>query len=260
MKFLQLIIIGLLISTSAFADGIDSYVVFGTHANGADGATSTTDFSTAQAAKTITFAGNCQLDTAQTKFGASSLLYDGTTDYISLDDSADFDFGSGDFTIDFWVRFANVSGEQWFYGQTGTGSNEVLFRKNDEATHKLQIYTAKTGVGVTGFYTMTNNWAPSADTWYHIAVVRNGTSCLMFIDGVSQGVTQTTAFGTLADVDGPLDIGVDRTPSASVNGWLDEYRVSKGIARWTANFTPSTSEYSGSASRTNDFMSFCYTD
>jgi hypothetical protein len=95
---------------------------------------------------------------------------------------------------------------------------------------------------------MTSAWSGLATgTWYHIAFERVATTCKIFIDGVSQTLTELNAIGTsdVGDLSGNLVIG--RNANAGwgqyVNGWIDEFRVSKGIARWTANFTPPTAEY-----------------
>ena len=73
------------------------------HCNGAD--TSTTFIDSSRSHKTVTPNGNSQIDTAQSKFGGASSLFDGTGDYLSVPDSEDWNFGTGSFTFDFWVRF-----------------------------------------------------------------------------------------------------------------------------------------------------------
>ena len=83
----------------------DSYTKALLHFDGADTSTTITD----ESGKTWTPAGTAQIDTAQYKW-TSSLLLDGNSDYISTPDHDDFNVGSGDFTIDFWVRFNSVPG------------------------------------------------------------------------------------------------------------------------------------------------------
>jgi hypothetical protein len=89
-------------------------------------------------------------------------------------------------------------------------------------------------------------WAPGSN-WHHIAIVRDGSNFYIFIDGISQSLTVYTAIdgNTMPDVAAELRLG-NTGGSGSyyyLNGWLDEYRISKGIARWTANFTPPANEY-----------------
>ncbi|HUV84134.1 MAG TPA: LamG-like jellyroll fold domain-containing protein, partial [Methanosarcinales archaeon] len=110
-------------------------------------------------------------------------------------------------------------------------------------THKLQIQSLTGGTEYCN-YIMTNNWSPSANTWYHIAFVRSSTSIYIFIGGTSQSLTATTAVSTnsFVNVAGIMKVGT-QDETNNVNGWIDEFRVSKGIARWTANFTPPTRAY-----------------
>ncbi len=102
--------------------------------------------------------------------------------------------------------------------------------------------------GYKGRYVMTDNWAPDADTWYHLEFTRNGTGALIFIDGVSQGLDELTAFGTndVGDLDERLYVGSEEAGTGSyIKGWIDEARISKGVARNTSNFDIPTEEYNG---------------
>jgi hypothetical protein len=227
-----------------YLSGPDAYTVLLLHCDGADGSTTFTDSSSS--AKSVTANGNAQIDTAQSKFGGASGLFDGTTDYLTLADSSDWAFGTGDFTIDFWVRFNGDSANDmrilrqfvdtdnyWEIHKTaGTSSGDFyFFYRNAAATKAYYKYT----------------WDPSANTWYHIALVRNGTNFYLFLDGVlTSWTTVTTAISTndLGDIGaGTLYIGASSDASKSLNGWLDEFRISKGIARWTSGFSVPTEAY-----------------
>jgi hypothetical protein len=83
-------------------------VVFLSDFPGVDGATTLTEESSS--ARTVTFVGNAQIDTAQFKWSPSSLLLDGTGDIVTCVNSADFQFGSGSWTVEGWVRFASLPG------------------------------------------------------------------------------------------------------------------------------------------------------
>ena len=207
------------------------------HADGADGSTAFTDSSAN--AHTITANGNAQADTAQSKFGGASFLSDGTSDYLSLDGNADFTFGTADFTIDFWVRLNAKTDYQIFYDGRPSSTNGVypsIFY--DFAADKFAYYVSSAN-------RITGTTTPSTGTWYHIAVVRSGTSSKMFVNGNQEGATYTDSNNYLAGGAGRPFIGAHSATvgAYALKGWMDEVRVSKGIARWTSNFTPPSSPY-----------------
>lgn len=199
--------------------------------------------------KSLTFVGTAQLDTAQKKFGTASLLLDGNSDYVTVPDSADWSFGTEDFTIDHWVRFASV-GNCGFYSQQTDGDNRIQwYMQTGELRFCLYV-----GAVQKAYYQFA--WVPNADQWYHLALVRSGSTIYFFIDGVSQSITETTAISTnsVPDFSGVANIGFDIGNTTYFNGYIDELRISKGIARWTSNFTPPTSEYSAITGYTQAFI------
>jgi len=218
----------------------DGYTKCLLHFDGADASTTFTD----EAGHTWTANGNAQIDTAQSKFGGASGLFDGTGDYISAPDSYDWRLDDGDdasgWTIDFWVRFATTPGteNQVFVAQYADGNNHWRLRYLNGT---LSFYL-RAGGSIT--VTISNNWTPSADTWYHVAVVKDGANgYMMFVDGTQIGSTQTDV-STMPDMSGGLVIGVRGGDTDwAFNGWLDELRISKGVARWTSNFTPMDGPY-----------------
>ena len=109
-----------------------------------DGTDGSTTFTDAIGTHTVTAVGNAQIDTAQYKFGGASGLFDGTGDYLTIPDHADFNFGAGDFTIDFWVRFNAINTAQAFISQTEDANNQWVFRI--DATNTVEIYFADNGV------------------------------------------------------------------------------------------------------------------
>lgn len=235
------------IPSASIANGIQVYTkdVYDTttvlllNLNGSDGAQTTTDSSSYN--KTVTVSGNAQLDTAQKKYGVSSCLFDGTSDYLSLADSTDWDYGSGNFTIDFWYRPAALTSpvRHTFYWQYQNESNYTIIYMDDT---KLYFTSYASGAAVADY-----NFAYSfsVDTWYHIAVVRSSTNFYIFVNGTSKTLTVTQAIGsaTLPTLSAALEIGgTSNLGTYCVNGWLDDYRIVKGSALWTANFTPPASE------------------
>lgn len=230
----------------------DSYTKSLLHFNGTDGSTTFTD----ESGKTWTANGNAQIDTAQSKFGGASGLFDGTGDYISTPDHADFVLGSGDWTFDFWIRWNSTGGAGTYpnlIAQRADGNNYfTIFRSVD--TNRLTVTQIDGGVTRWNFRA---NWTPSTGTWYHLAFVRNGATPLIFVDGTSLTVTEDTAISgkTAANIAASVTIG-EWNGTAVLNGWIDELRFSNGIARWTANFTPPTSAYASASGGSNFFPFF----
>jgi len=183
-----------------------------------------------------------QIDTAQSKFGGASGLFDGTGDYLSLADSDDWSFGAGDFTIDFWVRFnalpATGSGA-CIYSQRVDDSNAVFLRLwNTAGTYSWQFRVTSAGAWLVNLSAGTT---VAANTWYHIALVRSGNNWYLLQLGSQLGTT--TDSDAFPDFAANVEIGIWGSVWHGLNGWLDEFRVSKGIARWTGNFSPPTSAY-----------------
>lgn len=202
------------------------------HCDGSDASTTFTDNSLSS--KSVTANGNAQVDTAQSKFGTGSCLLDGSGDYLSILDSPDWDFGTGDFTIDFWFRPSAFD----------NGSSYTFFDRNTQGDFSLRRRTTNTvafyaeGVELDFDYT----WTPDTNQWYHVAVTRNGTNLRLFINGVNVGNTLTSS----NDIQGTADLEIGRANSNTeyLNGWIDEFRIIKGRAVWTDNFTPPILAYS----------------
>lgn len=198
------------------------------HSNHADGSTVFTDSS--PDARTITRYGDTQHDTAQAKFGASSLYFDGTGDYLT---AGNISIGTGNYTVDFWVRPAAVA-----------SVNDGLIQIGNSSFFSIYIYNGVLCV-------RTNNSAPtygivssaiSADVWTHIAVVRSGTSLYLFVNGVLVD-TDTSSLDIPA---GTIYIGYYYSASYTAYGHMDEIAI-RDEAVWTANFTPPTAPYETAA-------------
>lgn len=219
---------------------IDSYTKALLHFDGTDGSTTFTD----ETGRTWTAAGNAQIDTAQKKFGTASGLFDGAS-YIDTPDSVDHEPGTGDFSVDFRVRFAVNTGLQ------------MLFARRTEDGSQNDFFGGYINSGVLTFLSVVNKvtkaqyrytWNPSINTWYHLEFTRNGSNFYMFIEGDSKTLTVDTAINTndltFSLTGERLTIGRQGNLGANYfNGWIDEFRFSKGIARHTSNFTPPTFPY-----------------
>jgi len=219
----------------------DSYTKSLLHFGGADTSTTFTD----ESGKTWTAEGDAQLDTAQKMFGTAAGLFDGTGDYISTPDHADWFPSTGNYTIDFRVRFNALPGNGvqstiWNHSEDATNGTK-LFLYNDTGTYTWRWYHLNGGsVDIQIIRTVT----PSVDTWYHIEWAKDGTDYYLFEDGTKLGATVTDA-STFKDFTGLMYLGAKNEGGLGgyFNGWLDEVRFSKGIARHTANFTPPTVAY-----------------
>ena len=216
---------------------IDSYTKLLIHAAEADGTAGTSILDSETTPKTITANGNAQIDTAQKVFGTGSVLFDGTGDYLSLADSDDWNLGSGDFTVE--LRFRKPTGSEGnFVTQWGDAGNRSWGFVWDAA----YIYFIYTTDGTTIASKTISLGTINNDTWYHMAFVRSGNTLTYYLNGTSQGTVDLTGI-TIYDSISPLWIGAGYGVFATLNGWIDELRISKGIARWTANFTPPTVAY-----------------
>lgn len=207
------------------------------HGDGTDASTAFPD--NALFPKTFTVAGNAQVDTAQSKFGGASVLFDGTGDYIDTPDHDDLTFGNADFTVDFWLKLAATGTNYNLAGQvdsskTSAGSAFRLLITGDS------IYSIIYG-GSTEYQ---SNGISLADTnWHHVALIRSGNSLYVALDGTLSSPLSVTGV-TVNNVTAKLGVGrAGEYVTSSLNGWIDEFRISKGIARWTSNFTPPTVAY-----------------
>lgn len=211
------------------------------HCDGSNGSTTFTD--SGPGAKTVT-ATAAQISTAQSKFGGASALFNGSSARLSVPASADFDFGTGDFTIEIWARFASHTTVQTLFGNYQNSTNGwSLQRRSDTNTIRL-------GNGDTALIDV--SWTPTDNTWYHLAVCRSGTSLRAFVDGSQVGSTATSS-DNISGSTNELLVGALYFGSfvQHFNGYIDDLRITKGVARYTSNFTAPASaflDYAGQVS------------
>lgn len=212
------------------------------HFEGADASTTFTD----QIGKTWSAFGNAQIDTAQFKYGSASGLFDGNGDYITTPDHADFDFGSGAFTVECWARWNSLAGtaNQGLVEHDALGGTRgwLLFTRSADDHLTFQARVSSTD------YFAIDSAAPSTATWYHIAAVRDlagGDNIRLYRDGVQVASVAITGAINVPAV--PCVVGAlwnISSPAASsyFNGWMDDLRITKGVCRYPAGttFTPPT--------------------
>jgi len=207
--------------------------------------------------KTVTAAGSASISTTQSKFGGSSAYFDGTDDYLSLSTGPDFDFGTGDFTIDVYAYLGSY---------TGTTDKTLLMKYTSWSTDVDFYLVVKVTTGIIKFgagdnlpLVLVSNNAISLNTWTHIAVVRNSGVTKLYVDGIAQTSTHT---GSVIIPNGSttLRIGSYNGSSEFWNGYIDDLRVTKGVARYTSNFTPPTKSFQHNDAITPKKLAIDYND
>ena len=207
------------------------------HFSGSNGSTTFTDNSPSP--KTITSNNGAAISTAQSKFGGTSGLFDGTDDYLNAPSSADFDFGTGDFTVEFWLNISSFGGNAALVGT----------RTNDTSTTIRWCILATTDTGP--IFLGCDIWSTSdarialfnhqsqilTGQWTHCALVRYGTSFKLYQNGV-QSTSGATTSAAVANSSTVVNIGSFVSSAVlKLNGYIDELRITKGVARYTASFT-----------------------
>lgn len=214
-------------------------VVLLMHGDGVNGATATVDSSSF--GRAITSAGSVlpALSNAQVKFGPTSMAFTGSgNSAFTAAASADFAFGTGDFTVEFWMYFNSFStapypvsnnsaagGTGWYINLGASG--QFLWGWGGDATGSANF----------GFVALSG--------WHHIAFSRVGGTLRCFVDGVQSGasVSHTVNYTTSTRA---LSVGRDNTSGNNVNGYIDDLRITKGVGRYSANFTPPSAAFPNS--------------
>lgn len=228
--------------------GIDQANVTNMHFDGTNGSTTFPDSSYAGAGSphTFTASGNAQLSTAASKFGTAALLLDGTGDFITTPTSTDYATAAGQFTIDTWFNRQGGDGTQRFIcgtGDAGGGSGfSLLF---DMTTANLiRLRFSSDGTTVSGNI-LTSTTAFTSVGFNHVAVTRDRTNTWrMFLNGIQEGISFADGSAVFASTD-VFGIGsLGALGGATWFGYIDEFRFTKGFARWTSNFGVPTVAYS----------------
>jgi len=213
----------------------DVYAMSLLHLNGANLSTTITDIAPNFGELIWTARNHAKLSTTSPKFGSAALLLDGTDDYVDTPDSGYLTMGSGDFTIDFWMK-RGATGAQYVMGQMNNlgQSVSISFLVYITASNTISFYVGNGAATVNATSTGT---ITDTTTWHHIACVRDGNTLRLFIDGVPDGTGNVTGV-TINNSGSNLSWGRGgEYASGYFNGRFDEPRISKGIARWTSDFS-----------------------
>jgi len=200
--------------------------------------------------KTVTAIGSAAVSTTQAKFGTGSLASLSAGDFYSVPNSSDFDFGSGNFTIEMWVYpVSGNSGIRGLFGKRSTTNVGPLIAYID-SSGALTVNAANTSAtGGNWTVSFTSSTTVSNNQWTYIAVVRNGTTLTAYINGTSVGSSTSLGSAALLQNSSAFTIGstiTDASYTPYFGGYMDEIRVTKGVAR-TVTTVPTAAFDDGTA-------------
>lgn len=181
--------------------------------------------------------GTARISTAEKKYGSGSMLFNGSTDYCrTIAPAGTHQFGTGDFTIECWAYCTNLA------GGTSNTMEIIDFRSStiNEARPTLAIQNSQFLYFSTGSNRIVSSTI-SVNTWYHIALVRSSGSTKLYVNGTNVGVTYADTTNYLDS--NPIIANWAADLRYGFAGYIDDVRITKGIARYTANFTPPTQAF-----------------
>jgi YD repeat-containing protein len=209
-------------------------VVLLAHGDGADGAIWATDSSLAQ--QTLTFAGEGRISSVQSKFGGASMSFDGSGDYLTIENPAELNFGGGDFTVEGWFYLSEAT-NSWRYllnAPFGTfppgGSLSIRFGDNGWGGN---LYFGTNWCCAAFMHAVAFTQAQAAGAWHHIAWSKQAGINRAFVDGALLS-SWTDGQG----IDGITAATISSGGTTAWVGFIDDLRITKGVGRYTGTFTP----------------------
>lgn len=222
--------------------GNDGFTKILLHMDGADGGAVFADNAAGGSAHVWT-ASAATTSTAQAKFGTASLAAGASAGKITTPDHADFTLGAGDFTIDGWINRAAGDGTLRFISGQCDGAGGATTRTAELCVNAANVVLFQVWAG--GALTTVTGTTPIIATgWNHVAAVRTGNVLKLFLNGVQEGGDVAFASAIQDSANAYAVGGLGEVATLLWNGFIDEFRLSVGVARWTANFTPPTAPYS----------------
>jgi hypothetical protein len=216
---------------AALTDPYFKYVTMLLHGDGTNGAQNNTFLDSSTNNFTITRNGNTTQGSFSPYGSNWSNYFDGTGDSLTIPNNTAFRIGSGDFTVEGWVLFPTAGGIQAIVSQFnsgGTGPGWTIYKKT---TDVIEFF------GGSGTITVTGTTALTVGAWNHFAVVRNGSTITIYVNGVAGGTGTNSSFTD--ETTTALYIGA-RADGAPMTGYISNVRIVKGTAVYTSAFTPST--------------------
>jgi hypothetical protein len=184
---------------------------------------------------------NTQVSTTQAKFGTTSIKLDGTGDYVSMPSNTDLQIVGGDFTIESWIYATSTSLQQIINQDDGASTNQTFTVRMESNGSLGFIYY--TGVSRGSAITRTTSNTIPLNAWTHIAVSKSGDTLKMFINGV-QGFS-SAGNPTMYQGSVPTTLGAftNGAYGYNFNGYMQDVRITKGVGRYTTDFTPSAQPF-----------------
>lgn len=174
--------------------------------------------------------GTAAVSTTQKKFGTGSIDFNGNGRLAVPENGTDFTFGAGDFTIETWV-YITVNVTCFIFDWRKESGNQGVMPSLRLEGNRLKYYNGALGISA--------DFGGRLDQWLHIALVKSGTQTKLYINGTQEGVTYSDSDNYISPQDGNVYIG-GRPDGFNLAGYIDDFRITKGIARYTGNFTPPT--------------------
>jgi hypothetical protein len=215
----------------------------------ADGVNNSTSFVDSSANNfAISRFGNTKISTAQSKFGGSSAFFDGTGDYLTVAANNAFQLGTGDFSFESWVYLTSESAGYQIVASIAWGTAKTVQIRYGDSGFGRKLQVTLQGDNSANIWSAAATQAAHRNTWVHLAFTRSSGVCRLFVNGVVQNINNGvnpgtypfTSFTDTSNVTGNLGlaVGANRVGTSTLFGYLDDVRITKGVARYTANFTP----------------------
>lgn len=210
------------------------------HGDGSNGSTVIADSS--QRMNGVTAVSGAQITTSESLFGGASISLAASNSYLSIPRSDSFDFATGDFTIEAWIKF-NSGGDLSIVGGIGPTSGTLMLRR-------LAAGSLGLGRNHIAFDTVSSVLSWNTTRFYHLAVIRSSGTVYMFRDGSQIGSgANTQSYALAASTDTVWGVGATQatlntfSPGLFLNGYVEDLRITKGVARYTSNFSVPTTAF-----------------